>query len=155
MKKNYLKIIFFISVLFFYYLPSFLFPIDQEFYNSLNGPKLPPWAFILAWSIIYVTMSFFATHYVFYPKDKRNAETKRIFIFLIVNYVVQTLYLPAFNVWHNLFASYVLVLFTFVSILIVALESLLVNKKITLLTIPYILWSIVASVISILIYLQN
>lgn len=155
MKRNYFKIIFFISVLFIYYLPSFLFPIDQEFYNSLNGPKLPSWAFIVAWSIIYVTMSFFATHYAFYPKEERNAETKRILVFLVVNYIFQALYLPAFSIWHNLFLSYILVLFTFVSILIVALESLLVNKKITLLTIPYILWSIVASVISILIYLQN
>ncbi len=155
MKKHWPKFVFFVIVLLLYFLPSFIFPVDVEYYKSLNGPHLPSWMFMVMWTIIYITMSIFATYYVFYPKEKRNAETKRIIVFLIVNYVLQALYTPVFFKWHNLFLSYVIVLFTFITILIIALESLLIDKKITLLTLPYIIWSALASVISILIYLQN
>ena len=155
MKKHWPKLVFFVIVLLLYFLPSLLFPVDVEYYKSLNGPHLPPWMFMVMWITIYITMSIFVTYYSFYPKEKRNAETKRIKIFLIVNYILQALYTPVFFKWHNLFLSYVLVLFTFITILIIELESLLVNKKVTLLTLPYIIWSALASVISILIYLQN
>ncbi len=155
MKKHWPKLILFVITLLLYFLPSFIFHVDVEYYKSLDGPHLPPWMFMVMWIIIYIAMSIFVTYYCFYPKEKRNAETKRIFVFLIVNYILQALYLPFFFVWHNLFLSYVVVLFTFISILIIALESLLINRKITLLTLPYIIWSALASVISILIYLQN
>ena len=155
MKKHWPKLVFFVIVLLLYFLPSLVFPVDVEYYKSLNGPHLPPWMFMVMWIIIYIAMSIFVTYYSFYPKEKRNAETKRLKIFIIVNYFLQALYTPVFFKWHNLFLSYVLVLFTFITILIIALESLLINKKVTLLTLPYIIWSALASVISILIYLQN
>ena len=100
-------------------------------------------------------MSIFTTHYVFLNKENINADVKRIYVFLVINYVAQGLYLPVMFYLKNLFFAYILVLITFITILITALESLLVNKKITLLTLPYVIWSVVASVISILIYLQN
>lgn len=155
MKKHWPKLVFFVIVLLLYFLPSILFPVDNAYYLALNGPHLPPWLFVVMWIIIYITMSLFVTYYVFYPKENRNQETKRILIFLIINYILQALYTPVFFTLHNLFFSYIIVLFTFITIVIIALESLLVNKKITLLTLPYIVWSALASVISILIYLQN
>ncbi len=155
MKRNWPKIVFFGLTLFLYFLPAIIFPPVQDYYQSLNGPKLPAWSFMVAWTIIYVCMGFFSTYYVFLPKEKRNAEVKRIIVFLAINYVAQALYLPLFFYVKDLFWSYITVLVTFVTILIIALESLLVNKKVTLLTLPYVLWSIIASVISILIYLQN
>lgn len=155
MKKHWPKLVVFVIALLLYFLPSFLFPVDTSFYDSLNGPHLPSWLFVVMWIIIYITMSFFDVYYIFYPKNKRNMETKRILIFLVINYFLQALYTPIFFKLHNLFFSYILVLFTFITILIIALESLLVNKKITLLTLPYIIWSTLASVVSILIYLHN
>lgn len=155
MKKHWPKLVFFVIVLLLYFLPSILFPVDNAYYLALNGPHLPAWLFVLMWIIIYITSSIFVTYYVFYPKENRNQETKRILIFLIINYILQALYTPVFFTLHNLFFSYIIVLFTFITIVIIALESLLVNKKITLLTLPYIVWSALASVISILIYLQN
>lgn len=155
MKLNWKKILFFGIILFLYYLPSIIFPPIPEYYNSLKGIKLPNIAFIIAWTIIYICMSIFTTHYVFLDKEKINADVKRIYVFLVLNYVAQALYLPFMFYMKNLFFSYISVLVTFVTILIIALESLIVNKKITLLTLPYILWSIIASIISIQIYLQN
>lgn len=155
MKKYLPKLLCFVIFLLLYFLPVWIFPADMNYYASLEGPHLPPWIFTTMWSLIYLTMSAFVTYYVFYPKEKCNNETKRIKIFLIINYILQALYMPVFFKGHNLFLSYVLAIFTFVTILIITLESLLVNKKITLLTLPYLLWSAVASVMSILIYLQN
>ena len=155
MKLNWKKILFFGIILFLYNLPSIIFPPIREYSESLNGPKLPEIAFIIAWSIIYICMSIFTTHYVFLNKENINADVKRIYVFLVINYVAQGLYLPVMFYLKNLFFAYILVLITFITILITTLESLLVNKKITLLTLPYVIWSVVASVISILIYLQN
>ena len=155
MKLNWKKILFFGIILFLYYLPSIIFTPIREYSENLNGPKLPEIVFIIAWSVIYICMSIFTTHYVFLKKENKNADVKRIYVFLVLNYIAQSLYLPVMFYLKNLFFAYILVLITFVTILIVALESLLVNKKITLLTLPYVIWSVVASVISILIYLQN
>lgn len=155
MKKYWPKLVTFFVVLLAYFLPSIIFPMDTEFYKSLNGPKLPPWVFAVAWLIIYITMSIFVTIFIFYSKEHKNNETKRITIFLIINYLIQATFLPVFFLAKNLFLAYVVTLFTFITALIVALESLLVNKKLTILTLPYLLWSAFASIISILVYLQN
>lgn len=155
MKLNWKKILVFGVILFLYYLPSIIFPPIPEYYQSLSGPKLPNISFIIAWTIIYITMSIFTTHYLFLDKEKVNADVKRIYVFLVINYIAQAVYLPLMFYVKNLFFAYISVLITLVTILIIALESLIVNKKITLLTLPYILWSVIASVISILVYLQN
>ena len=39
--KWFKRILLFVLVVFLYFLPSFLFKSDLEFYNSLEGPKLP------------------------------------------------------------------------------------------------------------------
>lgn len=155
MKKNWPKIICFIVVLFLYFLPSIVIKVDHEFYESLKGPHLPAAIFIIAWSVIYICMSLLITYYIYNNKPKESAEVKRVYIFTIINYLLSIIYLFTFFKLHNLFLGYVSALFIFVSIVIVFLESLLVNKKTSLLTIPYILWSGFASVLSIIIYLQN
>ena len=89
-------------------------------------------------------------------KHKVNKKELQLLVFfLIVNYIVSGSFTYVFFTAHNLFASYIITLATFLTIVLVSLETLLINKKLTLLTIPYVIWSIIASVFAILIYLQN
>lgn len=155
MKKNWIKVFCFLVVLLMYFIPSLIFKPDNDYYYSLEGPHLPGWAFTVAWSIIYVCMSIYVTYFIFLAREKRNAEYKRVFIFLIVNFILQASYTPIFFTFKNIFAGFGVTLFTFITAIILFLEALLVNKKVALLTIPYIVWTAIASVLSILLYLQN
>lgn len=155
MRKNWIKIICFGIVLLLYFVPSFIFKPDNDYYYSLVGPKIPAWAFTVAWSIIYVCMSVFVTYFIFLEKEKRNIEYKRVFVFLLVNYILQASYTPVFFTLKSIFGGFGVTLFTFITAFILFLEALLVNKKVSLLTVPYIVWTAFASVLSILLYLQN
>ena len=85
-----------------------------------------------------------------------NKKELRILVFfLILNYIISSAFTYVFFTAHNLFASYIITLATFVTIVLVTLQTLLINKKLALLNIPYVIWSIIASVLAILIYLQN
>lgn len=154
-KVNWTYIITFLVSLLLYLVPGFIFKIDQDYYNSLKGPHLPPIVFIVVWTIIYILMSIFNAYYINLFKKDKSKDLWRLFIFVFINYIFNILYIPFFFVLKDLFLSFVICLFIFVTIIFVGLESLVFNKKITLLTIPYILWSAFASVLSILFYLQN
>lgn len=92
----------------------------------------------------------------FVNKNNVNKKELRLLVFfLILNYLISSSFTYVFFTVHNLFASYIITLATFLTIVLVSLETLLINKKLTLLTIPYVIWSIIASVFAILIYLQN
>jgi len=157
MKKLLPKIVLFLFILLIYFLPSFIFKTDTEYYNSLNGVKLPVIVFPIAWTLIYICMSIYIVLLInFVNSNTVNKKELRLLVFfLILNYLISSSFTYVFFTVHNLFASYIITLATFLTIVLVSLETLLINKKLTLLTIPYVIWSIIASVFAILIYLQN
>lgn len=154
-KKHWFSILCFVLSLLFYMLPNIFFKIDKEFYYSLEGPHLPPIVFIIVWTVIYILMSVFNAYYINLYKEKRNNSLIKMFVFIGINYVANILYVPLFFMLQNLFLSFVVCLVVLITICLIALESLIYNKKITLITLPYIIWSIVGTVLAILFYLQN
>ncbi len=162
MKFNFKKvfkirnILTFLAFLIIYFLPSILFPIDKEYYSSLKGFKLPPIVFIVVWTIIYVCMSIFITYHIYRDKQKNDNESyKRLIAFLVLNYIFMVAYTVVFFKFHNLFLGYIMCLFTFLTILLSAMESALIKKKSALLLVPYVLWSLFASILAIMYYIQN
>lgn len=154
-KKHWFSILCFVLSLLFYMLPNIFFKIDKEFYYSLEGPHLPPIVFIIVWTVIYILMSVFNAYYINLYKEKRNNSLIKMFVFIGINYVANILYVPLFFMLQNLFLGFVVCLVVLITICLIALESLIYNKKITLITLPYIIWSIVGTVLAILFYLQN
>lgn len=153
---NFRNIITFLSFLILYFLPSILFPIDKEFYEGLKGFKLPPIVFGIVWTLIYICLSFFITYHIYKDKSGTEKESyKRLIAFLILNYLFMFLYTLVFFKFHNLFLGYIMCLFTFLTILLSMMEAALIEKKSSLLLLPYVLWSLFASVLSIILYLQN
>lgn len=149
------RIFIFALVLFLYFLPSIIFKTDLEFYNNLNGPKLPSIVFPIVWGVLYTLLSIFIV-YIFENKKKFNhSDFTRVVIFLTINYVVSFTFPYFFFVKHSLFLGYITTLLSFLTITLATIESLLLSKKISFLLLPYVLWGVVASVFSILLYLNN
>lgn len=153
--KWFKRIFLFILILFLYFLPTFIFKADQEFYNGLNGPKLPPIVFMIVWTVLYVILSFFITYHITNKHRYIKKDFRRVMIFLIINYIVNFLFPFFFFVKQSLFLGYIFTLLNLLTIILVAIESLLLKKKFTLLLLPHIIWGIIASIFSILLYLNN
>jgi tryptophan-rich sensory protein len=149
------KILFFLLVLFIYFLPSLLFKSDTKFYESLKGTFIPNIVFIIVWAIIFIILSFINT-YLFSNKESYNKkEFRTYFILMFINYVFIFLFPLGFFVLENLFLGYIFTLLTCVTAILLSMQVLLLNKKISLLYIPYILWTVFATVYSIMLYLKN
>ena len=149
------KILFFLLGLFVYFLPSLLFRGDTKFYESLKGTFIPNIVFIIVWAIIFIILSFINT-YLFSNKESYNKkEFRTYFILMFINYVFIFLFPLGFFVLENLFLGYIFTLLTCVTAILLSMQVLLLNKKISLLYIPYILWTVFATVYSIMLYLKN
>ena len=149
------KILFFLLGLFVYFLPSLLFRSDTKFYESLKGTFIPNIVFIIVWAIIFIILSFINT-YLFSNKESYNKkEFRTYFILMFINYVFIFLFPIGFFVLENLFLGYIFTLLTCVTGILLSMQVLLLNKKISLLYIPYILWTVFATVYSIILYLKN
>ena len=74
---------------------------------------------------------------------------------MFINYVFIFLFPLGFFVLENLFLGYIFTLLTCVTAILLSMQVLLLNKKISLLYIPYILWTVFATVYSIMLYLKN
>lgn len=149
------KILFFLLGLFVYFLPSLLFRSDTKFYESLKGTFIPNIVFIIIWTIIFIILSFINT-YLFSNKESYNKkEFRTYFILMFINYVFIFLFPLGFFVLENLFLGYIFTLLTCVTAILLSMQVLLLNKKISLLYIPYILWTVFATVYSIMLYLKN
>lgn len=149
------KILFFLLGLFVYFLPSLLFRSDTKFYESLKGTFIPNIVFIIIWTIIFIILSFINT-YLFSNKESYNKkEFRTYFILMFINYVFIFLFPLGFFILENLFLGYIFTLLTCVTAILLSMQVLLLNKKISLLYIPYILWTVFATVYSIMLYLKN
>ena len=149
------KILFFLLGLFVYFLPSLLFRSDSKFYESLKGTFIPNIVFIIVWAIIFIILSFINT-YLFSNKESYNKkEFRTYFNLMFINYVFIFLFPLGFFVLENLFLGYIFTLLTCVTAILLSMQVLLLNKKISLLYIPYILWTVFATVYSIMLYLKN
>jgi tryptophan-rich sensory protein len=141
-----------VGILILYFLPFLIFGVDIEFYNSLKKINIPPIVFSIVWTIIYLCMSFF----IFWHLKIKDTHNRKIFwVYLILNYLIESSYLPVFFVGQNLFLGFVVCLLTFLTIALVAMEAFIIKKESVILLIPYLLWSAFASVLAMLIYIWN
>ena len=149
------RIFCFLLILGLYFLPSLIFRTNTEFYNNLNGPKLPSIVFPIVWTVLYVLL---ALHIIINFENRRKyikSDFVRWFVFLVINYIISSSFSYFFFVKQNLFLGYVVTLFTLLTISLTCIESLLLCKKSSILLLPYILWGIIASIFGILLYLNN
>lgn len=153
--KWFKRILLFGIVVFLYFLPSLIFKTNLEFYNSLEGPKLPSIVFPIVWSILYILLGIFVVYHFEKRESYSKKDFRRVVLFLVINYVISFTFPYFFFVKQSLFMSYVVTLFSLLTMTLATIESLLLNKKTALLLLPYVIWGIIASIFGILLYLNN
>lgn len=153
--KWFKRICLFAITMFLLLLPTLIFKTDLNFYNSLQGPKIPSVIFIIAWSIIDVCVSIFFV-YIFENRKKYvRKDLFRTLLFLTLTYISYFMFPYFFFVKHSLFLGYIFSLLNLLFVTLTLLESLLLNKKVSLFLLPYFVWGIFATILSILLYLKN
>lgn len=153
--KWFKRIVLFLLMMFLMFLPTILFKTDRAFYDSLKGPKLPSFVFIIVWTIVDICFSIFFVFHIENKKKYPKKNFRRTAIFFVLTYIVYFLFPYFFFVKQSLFYGYIFTLSNLLFVSLTLLESLLLNKKSSLLLLPYVIWTSIASVLSILLYLNN
>ena len=153
--KKFKKVLFFIIVLAIFMIPGFIFGRNTDFYKEINKPVFAPKGivFSIVWVFLYTIQSYYITH-IFY-NYKYNNEGNKLFILLIINGVINILYMPIFFWLESLFGGFVISLLLFISTILIVIKSKQIMVKEWYLEIPYLLWTAFALILSISIYLMN
>lgn len=150
---KYIKIgVVFAVCLLLYFIPSLLFKADPAYYKSLNLPSYAPSALLfgIAWPILYVIFSL----YIAIKLVNQNLS-KEMLVYFIINYIISFFFNKVFFVDHNLFLTFAVTFCCFLTGLFLFITSLKKNKKEFLVFLPYLLWTLFASILMAHIYLIN
>ncbi|MDE6047600.1 MAG: tryptophan-rich sensory protein [Anaeroplasmataceae bacterium] len=150
---KYLKIgIVFVVCLLLYFLPALLFKADPAYYKSLNLPNYAPPAilFAIAWPILYVIFSMYLA-----IKITNRDLSKEMIVYFIINYVISFFFNKVFFIEHNLFLTFAVTFCCFLSGLFLFISSFKKSKKEFFIFLPYLLWTLFASILMAHIYLIN
>ena len=144
----------FIIILLPWFLSS-LIPIDKEFYNSLTLPFFTPpqMAYGIIWSIIYICISI--SIYQILNTYKIKDIPKSYKYTLLVNYIANQCLQPLFFLLKSPFLGFVSWILTLITSLFLYKETKDLKEKSAKYLIPYILFSLFATILSLSIYLLN
>ena len=144
----------FILILLPWFLSS-LIPIDKEFYNSLTLPFFTPpqMAYGIIWSIIYICISI--SIYQILNTYKIKDIPKSYKYTLLLNYIANQSFQPLFFLLKSPFLGFVSCILTFITSLFLYKETKDLKEKSAKYLIPYILFSLFATILSLSIYLLN
>lgn len=144
----------FIIILLPWFLSS-LIPIDKEFYNSLTLPFFTPpqMAYGIIWSIIYICISI--SIYQILNTYKIKDIPKSYKYTLLLNYIANQSFQPLFFLLKSPFLGFVSCILTFITSLFLYKETKDLKEKSAKYLIPYILFSLFTTILSLSIYLLN
>lgn len=145
--KNVIKYLLFL-------LPWFLsaiFSMDNfSFYKSLNLPIFAPPAmlFPIVWTILFILISI--SIYMVWDNSTKDYKWT-----LLINYILNQLFIVSFFVLKSPFLGFANSLAVFISTLFLYFETNDIDKKASKFLIPYIIWGLFASFLSLFIYFMN
>ena len=144
----------FIIILLPWFLSS-LIPIDKEFYNSLTLPFFTPpqMAYGIIWPIIYIFISI--SIYQILNTYKIKDIPKSYKYTLLLNYIANQSFQPLSFLLKSPFLGFVSCILTFITSLFLYKETKDLKEKSAKYLIPYILFSLFATILSLSIYLLN
>ncbi|MGO4898002.1 TspO/MBR family protein [Bacillus sp. GM2] len=154
-KKLATAVIVFIATYALFSLAGVLFPVDREWYESLNKPDWTPSGRLIGtiWSVLFAFISL-AAALVYAAYDLRKAAAS-FWIMLIINY----LFNQAFSYFQftekNVLAAAADSFFVAMTALALALITRRIHKTAAILLVPYVLWSFFATYLAFTIYGMN
>ncbi|MBR2386088.1 tryptophan-rich sensory protein [bacterium] len=116
---------------------------NSSWYDSLTKPFLSPpnWLFVPVWIILYITIFVSLVLYIITPDKEKTFGYVAFGVQLILNLA----WSPVFFVMQNIPLALVIVLLLDMAILLTILEFYSVSKISGIILIPYFLWSMFAT----------
>ena len=143
MKNIFKNVVRFLIYLLPWFISSIIFRVDTSFYDSINKPFFAPpgIVFPIVWTIIYILIAI-----GLYNNKNKSIEYYKS---LIINYFSNQIYTFLFFVIKSPFIA-------FIDTLVVLISSLfLYNETKSKWFIPYIIWNVFATILSLSVYLLN
>ena len=143
MKNIFKNVVRFLIYLLPWFISSIIFRVDTSFYDSINKPFFAPpgIVFPIVWTILYILIAI-----GLYNNKNKSMEYYKS---LIINYFSNQIYTFLFFVIKSPFIA-------FIDTLVVLISSLfLYNETKSKWLIPYIIWNVFATILSLSIYLLN
>lgn len=149
---KYLKIIGTFLLIFAIYATPGLIWQDRSFYESLNKPSFAfkPYVFQIMWIILFLINALYLTYKL--QKKELNKELRASFV---MNYFFMLFFNIAFFEFHQLFLGFSLTLLSFSSGIIIFIFLLKENRYEASIITPYLLWTLLATILSGHIYFIN
>lgn len=140
----------FIIFLLLYFLPIFLFKADTSFYNTISKPQYasPSWLFKMIWPILYAIFSFYLAYHLIY-----KALAKELILYFLLNYIISFFFIKVFFIDKDFFLSFAVAFCSFISGLFILITTFKDSKRDFLYFLPYVLWTLYASILMANIYL--
>lgn len=148
------NIITFILIYLSWFIGSFLFPYNKEFYDMLSLPSftLKPIFISISWIIIY----FLITYSIYKVKKKTNILSNHDYLYiLITSYLANQLFPFMFFYLRSPFFGFVMTSIVFISSIFLLIETKKIINKTSYILIPYIVYSFYALILSISILVMN
>lgn len=148
------SIIKFLIILLPWFLSSII-PIDKNYYNSLNLPWFTPPNIIfgIIWTIIYIGIAI-SIYQIISKYNKKDIPNSYKYT-LLLNYIANQSFQPLFFYFKNNFLAFISCITTFISSLFLYKETKDLNKNATKYLIPYIIFTLYATILSLTIYFLN
>lgn len=148
------KVFLFLIILAPWFLSSLLFRDCLDFFDTLNLPffALPKSLYGIVWGILYILIAI--SIYKIY-REYKFKNIKDYNLILLINYIFNQLYLVLFFCLENTLFGMIDSLLILISALYLYIETKNLNKDASKYLLPYIIFNIYASVLSIVIYFMN
>ena len=143
MKNIFKNVVRFLIYLLPWFISSIIFRVDTSFYDSINKPFFAPPGIIfpIVWTILYILNAI-----GLYNNKNKSIEYYKS---LIINYFSNQIYTFLFFVIKSPFIA-------FIDTLVVLISSLfLYNETKSKWFIPYVIWNVFATILSLSVYLLN
>ena len=143
MKNIFKNVVRFLIYLLPWFISSIIFRVDTSFYDSINKPFFAPpdIVFPIVWTILYILIAI-----GLYNNKNKSIEYYKS---LIINYFSNQIYTFLFFVIKSPFIA-------FIDTLVVLISSLfLYNETKSKWFIPYVIWNVFATILSLSVYLLN
>ena len=147
---NYKNIIKYLLCLLPWFISSIIFKVDTNYYKTLNLPFFAPPTIIfpIVWTIIFILISIS----IYQTITNSNNNYK---LYLLINYLSNQLYTFCFFTIKNNFLAFADCVIVLISSIYLYNETKSINKTSAKYLIPYIVWSIFATILSLTIFLIN
>lgn len=152
MKKIAIGLVLFVVFILLYFLPGIIFMSDSEYYNSLIKPFYAPSSLIfgIVWPILYSIFSIYLS-----VKIVRGNLSTELITYFVINYIISFFFNKVFFVDKNLFLSFVITFLCFITSIFMIFTAYKQTKKEALVFVPYLLWTLYASILIVHIYFIN